>query len=60
LGDAYFISDDLALCLYCIFGMVVDVKPRFTRDRLEEKKNMGMCRRVFEIIATVMTRFQAW
>ena len=48
------------LCVWMfrsIFGMVVEVKPMSTRDRLERKKYMGMWRWETELTARVMRTF---
>jgi hypothetical protein len=40
-----------------IFGTVVEVKARSTKDRLERKKYMGVCRCGSEIVDMMMSRF---
>jgi hypothetical protein len=40
-----------------IFGMVVEVKQMSTKDKLERKKYMGVCRWESEIMARMMSRF---
>ena len=37
--------------------MVVEVKQMSTKDRLERKKYMGVCRWAFEVMAKMMSRF---
>jgi hypothetical protein len=48
------------LCVWTftsIFGTVVEVKQISTKDRLERKKYMGVCRREPEMEAKMMSRF---
>ena len=48
------------LCVWMfrsIFGMVVEVKPMSTRDRMERKKYMGVWRWESELTARMMIRF---
>lgn len=40
-----------------ILGTVVEEKKMSTRDRLQRKKYMGVCRRESETIARMMSRF---
>jgi hypothetical protein len=40
-----------------IFRMVVEMKQISTKDRLERKKYMGVCRWESEIMARMMSRF---
>ena len=42
---------------HSIFGMVVEVKQMSTKDRLERKKYMGVCRWESEVMAKMMSRF---
>ena len=42
---------------HSIFGMVVEVKPISTKDKLERKKYMGVCRWESEMVARMMSRF---
>jgi hypothetical protein len=37
------------------FGMVVEIKQMSTKDRLERKKNMGVCRWESEIMSRMMS-----
>jgi hypothetical protein len=39
------------------FGRMVEVKQMSTKDRLERKTYMGVCRWEFEIVARMMSRF---
>jgi IS30 family transposase len=48
------------LCVWrftSIFGTVVEDKQMSTKDRLERKKYMGVCRWESEIVARMMSRF---
>jgi hypothetical protein len=48
------------LCVWMftsIFGMVVEVKQMSTRDKLERKKYMGVCRWEYPIVARMMSKF---
>jgi IS30 family transposase len=51
------------MALFCvwifmsIFGTVVEDKQMSTKDRLERKKYMGVCRWESEIVARMMSRF---
>jgi hypothetical protein len=40
-----------------IFGTVVELKQMSTKERLERKKYMGVCRWESEIVARMMSRF---
>ena len=42
---------------HSIFGMVVEVKPISTKDKLERKKYMGVWRWESEMVARMMSRF---
>lgn len=47
-------------CVYIftnIFGTVVEVKQTSTKERLERKKYMGVCRWGPKIVAKMMSRF---
>jgi hypothetical protein len=43
--------------LTSIFGTVVEVKQMSTKDRMERKKYMGVCRCEADIMARIMSRF---
>jgi hypothetical protein len=48
------------LCVWTftsIFGTVVEVKQISTKDRLERKKYMGVCRWESKIVTRMMSRF---
>jgi hypothetical protein len=50
----------ILLCVWMftsIFGTVVEVKQMSTKDRMERKKYMGVCRWESEIVVRMMSRF---